>query len=191
MADKTQTPVAPAPLTPAHQMYQQGSPAPQGQDETSILRAEVARLTAERAQFEKLQGETKETLSKLTEQVSLSDRQRTELEATRKADKIRYEAKLAAQGLAADADDVVALIMDRLTVDEAGNVVSKGDDKLPVGKVVKEFLDKKPHLAKNATARGTGASPFPSQTGPVQGAAFDLTTVQGLNDYARARTTRR
>lgn len=152
------------------------------------LKLEAASAQAELKKRDASAEETKVALAALTAQLATSDAQKAELAASRKAEKIRYEARQAAmQHGAIDPDDVVALVSAGLTVTEAGDVVTAGDAPVKAGDFIKSFLEKKPHLAGRKVAQGSGASPFPTGAPnidpPVQ---FDMQTREGATAALRA-----
>jgi hypothetical protein len=178
-----------APQTPAPVVNPSGIPL----DLYERERAERSRLEAE---FKKLAAEREEAkglLAQLTEKVSLSEKERAKLAEERRADRIRYEARMAAvEHGAIDPDDVVSLIGGRLTIGEDGKVVAADETKAEVGAFVRGFLEKKSHLARPRTAQGSGAPPFPAVAPSAPGTRHDLRTSDGataaLRDLLTANT---
>jgi hypothetical protein len=199
MADETHAPPgdapAPAPARPAptHAAPASHAATPAAPAVPSQFLAELDRARAEReaaraelAKRDAAEAETKALLAQLQEKVALTEREREALAAARTADRIRYEARMAAaEHGAVDPDDVVDLVTRGLKVD-ADRVVAA--DGTPVADFVKGYLAKKPHLARARVAGGSGASPFPPAGGAGAPAPPDLGTAEGMTAYARRLT---
>lgn len=212
MSDQNQT-TAPSPgLSPSEQ------PAPQGQgyvlnvrgaapassfDATVLNRLDAERARADQAEArlraleaearkrDETEAQTKAKLAEVTASLSTTAAERAQIETARKSDLIKFETKTAAKD-AIDADEVYALVSGMLVVnDQTGRVVSKDDPTKGVDQVVREFLEKKPHLARSKVAAGTGAPMFP-QAAPTAGGAptFDLTTQPGATAALNASLAR-
>jgi hypothetical protein len=156
-------------------------------DEMVKLRQEIAARDAELAKRDKLAEETKASVAKLTEQVALTESQKKELEATRRAESIRTALKLAAmEHQAIDPDEVIALTASQFTVADDGSVVTAGSNPQPASAFVKSFLEKKPHLAKPRVATGSGASPYPAAAPNAEPTpVFDIRTPEGATAMLR------
>lgn len=201
MADEqTQAPAPaqpPAAAPPAQPSLPLAQPAARGEREVipPALMAEIQRLQQERDAFRaevekraKADEETKATVAKLNEQVALTERQKAEIEAQRKADRIREAVRVAAiKHDAVSEAQVLKLLDGELALDEQGAVVSKADPKLGAEDFVRKFLADNSHLRRSRAASGSGASPFPAQSAP-QALRIDLSTNEGLTAYARSLT---
>jgi len=199
MSDETNAPVAAAakPAAPAAPAAQPALPTisvtPSVPTEylEKLAKAEqqAAAFAAELKKRDAADAEIKQQLAALTEKTQTTEAEKKQLAADRRAEKLRYELRQAAMLEAIDPDDVVALTLGAFTVNEQGQVVSTEATPRDPAAYLKDFLAKKPHLAKPKVAPGTGASPFPAAAPQAPGArAFDLTTAEGLTAYARHLT---
>ncbi len=157
-------------------------------DELQRERAERAKLDAEIKAMRALMEEQKATAAKLTEQFGVSEAEKKRIAEERRADKIRYEARMAAvEHGAVDPDELVSLLASSLTLDDAGNVITSDATKASVKDHVKAYLEKKPHHAKARASTGSGSSPFTAQTPSVEAQKNYSNDGQGLTDALRDR----
>lgn len=148
------------------------------------MKAENAKMVAEREAFVKAQEELKTAATKVQEQFTQTEAQVKALAEANRSMKITNAVRLAAMEAGAiDPDDVTTLLSGRFTIAEDGlTVITADDTKAKAVDAVKSFLEKKPHLAGRKVAGGSGASPFPAQTAPTS-KPFDFSTREGATAY--------
>lgn len=181
----------PAPAAPAPQVvHVQPSVSAQALDEIAAARKQAEAAEAARRALEKQLEELKASAAQLTEKVGLTEREKTELAAARRADAIRNAATTAAiKHGAVSETQLVKLILDEL--DEAdGKVFAKGKPEVSADEHVAAFLKANAHLAKAKVAPGAGATGFTGTAPTGEAPKVDLSTAEGMTHYARLITYR-